>query len=215
MADTFIQLPIKCSKDAKIGHVQCSLHSREQCPDCNLDFKELNELCKAFSLLKKPIPPPANQGNQQRSLQVNKMKEAGNEAFKKKAFDEATRCYNLALTMALQRPRWELFGLVRDEAAIVLCNRSTSYYATGSFAQSLADADVVARVKPSWVKGHYRKARALMYMDRLEEAKIALGLGLMYANRGAFFFFLSLLFYLFIYFLLHLVSTSRIRLTKI
>jgi len=48
------------------------------------------------------------------------------------------------------------------------------------FPESLADAEVCVDLKKPWPKGYFRKARALQAMGRLEEAQVAIELGLMY-----------------------------------
>lgn len=58
--------------------------------------------------------------------------------------------------MALSRPPWELAQVSRDEAAIALCNRSAAFALANAWANALADADVVVRLKRSWTKGHFR-----------------------------------------------------------
>lgn len=44
--------------------------------------------------------------------------------------------------------------------------------------KSLADADAVVQIKRPWSKGHFRKGKALMALDRHEEARDAILLGL-------------------------------------
>jgi len=45
---------------------------------------------------------------------------------------------------------------------------------------ALVDAEVVVALKRPWTKGHFRKARALVGLDRLEEARDALIDGLQF-----------------------------------
>lgn len=82
--------------------------------------------------------------------------------------------------MALGRPPWEASALCRDETVILLCNRSAAKFALNEFPESLADAETVVELKKPWPKGHFRKSKALQAMGRLEEAKRAVEIGLMY-----------------------------------
>jgi translocation protein SEC72 len=82
--------------------------------------------------------------------------------------------------MALGRPPWEPATLCRDETVILLCNRSAARFALNDFPESLADAEAVVELKKPWPKGHFRKCKALQAMGRLEEAKTAIEMGLMY-----------------------------------
>ena len=82
--------------------------------------------------------------------------------------------------MALGRPPWEASGLCRDETVILLCNRSAAKFALNEFPDSLADAEAVVELKKTWPKGHFRKSKALLAMGRLEEAKRAVEVALMY-----------------------------------
>ena len=82
--------------------------------------------------------------------------------------------------MALARPPWEPAALCRDETVILLCNRSAAKFTLEQYPESLADAQAVVELKRPWPKGHFRKCKALQAMGRLEEAKSAIELGLMY-----------------------------------
>ena len=48
------------------------------------------------------------------------------------------------------------------------------------YVESLCDAEAVVELKSPWAKGHFRKCKALLALGRLEEAKQAVELGLMY-----------------------------------
>jgi translocation protein SEC72 len=86
--------------------------------------------------------------------------------------------YNMAAAVASQRLPWEPNSLMREELSTVLSNRSAAYAAAGDHVGSLVDADVVIQLKRQWSKGHFRKAKALMELGYLEEAKEAIQLGL-------------------------------------
>ena len=65
-----------------------------------------------------------------------------------------------------------------EELSTVLSNRSAAYAANGDYVGSLVDADVVIQLKRPWSKGHFRKAKALVGLGCLQEAKEAIQLGL-------------------------------------
>lgn len=181
MADTFFALPL--TYDDKTKNVVCSNHLLAVCAKCNIDMTSLNQLSRAFNSLPSEAvapPSPAKPPPPQRSAQISKLKDSGNAAFKAHKFNEAIRFYSLAIDMALARPPWEAAALCRDETVILLCNRSAAKFALNEFAESLADAEAVVELKKPWPKGHFRKCKALQAMGRLEEAKIAIELGLMY-----------------------------------
>ncbi|KAG8942241.1 hypothetical protein FRC03_003493 [Tulasnella sp. 419] len=164
----------------------CSAHKKETCEECNLDFTGLNALAKVLPTLNEPgIPPPPNVVHPGRSQAVQKAKEDGNNSYKQKNWAQAINHYNTSANIAATRFPWEPAALVRDELAIVICNRSAAYWASEDFASALVDADVVIQLKRPWSKGHFRKAKALVGLDRLEEARDALMLGLQFEPDSA------------------------------
>ena len=52
-------------------------------------------------------------------------------------------------------------------------NRSTCYHNLGRLEEALADAEASIKIKPSWVKGHWRKGQALADLQRFAEARDA------------------------------------------
>ena len=180
MTDTFLALPLQI--DEKTKTVVCSLHSLQTCPKCDLDFQALNNTYRAINTLiaEKQVPVTAKQPPPARSAQISKLKESGNASFKIHKFEDAVKYYSLAIEMALARPPWEFAALCRDETVILLCNRSATKFAMNEFPESLADAEAVVELKKPWAKGHFRKSKALQAMGRLEEAKKAIEMGLMY-----------------------------------
>lgn len=87
-------------------------------------------------------------------------KAKGNEAFKAKNYTEAIQWYTKAIDID---PNCEA-------AAALYSNRAASYAGMGNHAEALKDADQCIRVKPAWLKGHYRKGNALEALNRLDEA---------------------------------------------
>ena len=80
-------------------------------------------------------------------------KQRGNEAFARKAYDEAIAAYTEAL--AAQDPPEP------QTAAALYSNRSACHAARKDFSLSLADARHAVEQRPSWPKAHGRVGAAL------------------------------------------------------
>lgn len=106
-------------------------------------------------------------------------------AYKQKNWAQAINYYNMSANLAGSRNPWEPSALVRDELAIVICNRSAAYAAAEDYISALVDADVVIQLKRPWSKGHFRKAKALLGLHRFEEARDAVMLGLQFEPDSA------------------------------
>lgn len=102
------------------------------------------------------------------------------QLFKKNKHTQAVQKYDMAAQIAASRFPWEAAALVRDELAIVICNRSAAYFAAGDLIAALADADAVIQLKRPWSKGHFRRAKALLGLGRLQDAKESAELGLQF-----------------------------------
>eukprot|EP00164_Ancoracysta_twista_P006057 GFYU01008357.1.p1 GENE.GFYU01008357.1~~GFYU01008357.1.p1 ORF type:complete len:207 (+),score=56.56 GFYU01008357.1:38-658(+) len=96
---------------------------------------------------------------------VEKFKFEGNAAFQAKRFDIAVACYTQALEFAENDPR-------------MLSNRSASYAGAGKYEEALADAEQCVTVASDWVKGYWRKGKALLALKREGEALTAFRAGL-------------------------------------
>jgi tetratricopeptide (TPR) repeat protein len=88
------------------------------------------------------------------------LKTQGNDAFKNKRYDEAIQHYTKAIAVD---PNCEA-------CSAIYSNRAASFQALGRFAEALKDSEDCVRVKPNWLKGHYRRGIALESLGRLDEA---------------------------------------------
>ncbi|GJN89967.1 hypothetical protein Rhopal_002956-T1 [Rhodotorula paludigena] len=147
------------------------------------DLQGLNELARVLLTASNPAvvfpPPPVPQPNE-RSVKVARAKEAGNQRFKQGDWDEAIKLYTISAELAASRPVFEANVFARDELALALCNRSAAYLGKGEHVNALVDADAVIQLKRPWIKGHFRRGKALVAMDRLDEGREAFLLGLQF-----------------------------------
>ncbi|KAA1468925.1 hypothetical protein DENSPDRAFT_772281 [Dentipellis sp. KUC8613] len=159
----------------------CGAHKLEKCTDCGVDFVNLNRLSRL--LVANPhllCPPPPQALTQRLSVAINTTKEEGNTFFRSGQHEKAILRYTAAANYACQRPPWEAQQLMREELSTVLSNRSAAYWESRDMVSALADAEAVIQIKRPWSKGHFRKAKALVSLDRVEEAKEAIQLGLQF-----------------------------------
>lgn len=93
-------------------------------------------------------------------MSQDSLKNQGNEAFKNKRYDEAIQHYTKAIAVD---PNCEA-------CAAIYSNRAASFSAQGRHQEALKDAEDCIRVKPAWLKGHFRKGVALEQLGKLDEA---------------------------------------------
>jgi translocation protein SEC72 len=80
----------------------------------------------------------------------------------------------------MQRAPWEAQQLLREELSTVLSNRSAAHFENGDLISAITDADAVIQLKKPWSKGHFRKAKALIALGLLPQAKEAVQYGLQF-----------------------------------
>jgi translocation protein SEC72 len=85
----------------------------------------------------------------------------------------------------MQRAPWEAQQLLREELSTVLSNRSAAHFENGDLVSAITDADAVIQLKKPWSKGHFRKAKALIALGLLPQAKEAVQYGLQFDPTNA------------------------------
>jgi translocation protein SEC72 len=147
------------------------------------DLDQVNELARILLTASNPnvvFPPPPQPVVNERSKKIASAKEAGNVAFKKGQWQDAIKLYTMSADIAASRPVFEANVYARDELALALANRSAAYTSAGEYVNALVDAEAVIQLKRPWIKGHFRKGKALVAMSRFEEAREAFLLGLQF-----------------------------------
>nr|XP_020657411.1 stress-induced-phosphoprotein 1 [Pogona vitticeps] len=89
---------------------------------------------------------------------VNELKEKGNKALSSGNTAEAIKHYSEAIKLD-------------SNNHVLYSNRSAAYAKKGEYLKALEDACKTIELKPEWGKGYSRKAAALEFLNRFEEAK--------------------------------------------
>jgi len=90
-----------------------------------------------------------------------KLKDAGNEAFKKQQWEDAIKCYTKAI------------GLVPEESkdkAVFLKNRAASYLKTEQFEDAVRDCTSALDITPNDPKALFRRSQAYEALDKIDSA---------------------------------------------
>ncbi|KIY65811.1 TPR-like protein [Cylindrobasidium torrendii FP15055 ss-10] len=167
------------------GVIRCNKHKQVVCQECNADYLRLTML--STILTANPnlhVPPPPNVQNKNLSMQVNKVKEEGNVAFKAGNNQQALVLYTNALRLAMQRTPWESHKLMQEELSAILSNRSAVFEKFQDYINALSDADMVVAIRRDWVKGHSRRAKALKGLGKIDEALDAVETGLAFETEN-------------------------------
>lgn len=99
-----------------------------------------------------------------RKKEVNKndpdaIKEAGNKAFMAKNFDEAIKCYTIAIEITLEKPNHVFYA-----------NRANAQLELHNYEECINDCNSAIEIEPTYTKSYYRKAKALYCQNRLQDA---------------------------------------------
>ncbi|CAF3614932.1 unnamed protein product [Rotaria sp. Silwood1] len=105
------------------------------------------------------------------TLEAKRLKELGNNAYKEKRFDEALKCFSLAIVLA---------GLSDYDRSILYSNRAATYLekrevsevksSTDSRYLALQDAEHARDLRPTWSKAYYRIGQACMTLGDFKKA---------------------------------------------
>jgi translocation protein SEC72 len=169
--DTFNQIPLSIDPKTK----ELSSPSLTD-PALISELDSLNKLHKALtspqSDARDGVAPPPGVVQPKRSAQITKLRDSGNDAFRKGKFAEAVKMYSLGIDMALGRPVWEPAGLVRDELAGLYANRAQAHMGVQQWAEGAVDAGCSVELKRNQnPKGWWRRGKCLVEMGRLEDAE--------------------------------------------
>jgi len=180
--DVYTQLPLTI--DNKTQAVTTSMKHNSE---LTAHLEALNNLHRTLATQAPPggVPPPPVPVPPQRSAAIEKMRNSGNQAFRKGNYQEAIKLYSHAITMAMTRPLWEPAPLLKEEAQVLFANRAQAHMSANNWPEALADANLSVDFKRAQnPKAHWRKARVLKEIGRLEEAKQALEFGLEFGDDG-------------------------------
>ncbi|CAG8769293.1 3134_t:CDS:2 [Gigaspora margarita] len=90
-----------------------------------------------------------------------------NNYYTKKDYESAIEEYSKALSILQSNPETKKAS---DFSALVFSNRSASFFQRKKWKDAVKDAEQVIRIRPEWAKGYFRKAEALMQLEKYEEA---------------------------------------------
>ncbi|KAF8993799.1 hypothetical protein BDQ17DRAFT_1367929 [Cyathus striatus] len=115
---------------------------------------------------------------------VTSTKDEGNALFKAGLYAQAISKYTTAVPTQCNGPLGK--RTIHARGALRRHQQPfAAYHDTGDFISALADADTVISVRRNWSKGHFRKAKALLGLQRPDEAAEAVRLGLSFEPANA------------------------------
>ena len=105
--------------------------------------------------------------NQAKQNDPDSIKDAGNKAFMAKNFEEAVKCYTVAIEITLETPNHVYFA-----------NRANAQLELHHYEECISDCNSAIDIEPSYTKSYYRKAKALYYQQKLEESMATIDVAL-------------------------------------
>ncbi|KAI0085736.1 hypothetical protein BDY19DRAFT_996422 [Irpex rosettiformis] len=160
---------------------QCGEHGLEKCADCDVNYVSLNQISRLMHMNPNlRCPPPPQMTTVKLTQAVTTTKDDGNACFKAGQHMLAIQKYTMAANLAIQRPPWEVHNTMREELSTNLSNRSAAYFEAGDYMSALVDAELVIQLRKQWSKGYFRKAKALVKLDQLHDAKETVQAGLVH-----------------------------------
>jgi translocation protein SEC72 len=177
-SDVYTLLPIAMNPTTKA--IELLPSSNDPILACELAaLNTLHRALKSVPEITDGVPPPPSQVGPKRSALIERMRQTGNNAFRKSNYSEAVDLYTHAISMALTRPVWEPSLLLRDELQQLYANRAQAHMGINNWPEALADVNASIEFKKAGnPKAHWRKGKCLREMGRLEEARDALEYGL-------------------------------------
>ena len=177
--ETFTQIPLSIDPASK------AISSTD--PTLAAEIDDLNKLNRLIVGLDAPnqVPPPPAPVNPKRSVQIGKLRESGNNSYKKGQYGDAIKMYDLAIRMASDRPPWEASGLVREELSALYGNRAQVMMAQQLWPEGAIDSEISVEMKKVGnVKGWWRRGQCLKEMGRFDEAAEWVRQGLEFERAG-------------------------------
>eukprot|EP01036_Dinobryon_divergens_P028446 gene28447-37387_t len=135
------------------------LDGKQRLQAWNEKYSERNPAADAEVRVAEPVPQDKPTAAEE--AEAEKLKDLGNDLFKKGAFKEAIVAYSRALTAC------------RHSNAAYYSNRSACYMSVKDYEAALADAEACRRLRPTWAKGCYRLAVARLALNQFEDAALA------------------------------------------
>ncbi|KAK3328039.1 hypothetical protein B0T19DRAFT_181423 [Cercophora scortea] len=169
--DTFTLLPLRIDPQSK---AISAIPSQPASRSLAAELQALNALHRSLHSLEAPhiVPPPPVPVNPKRSANVTKLRESGNDQYRKQRYAEAIKFYGLGLQMALTRPMWEPSQLVREEVHQLYSNRAQAHMQLMNWPEGATDAEASVEAKRQGnAKAWFRRGKCLVEMGRLEEAR--------------------------------------------
>jgi histone-lysine N-methyltransferase SETD3 len=95
------------------------------------------------------------------------LKEAGNKAFAAKNFTEAIKQYTMAIEITIDQPNHVFYA-----------NRANCFLETEQYEECIQDCNKAIGIEPTFPKAFFRKAKALFYQQKVQEAVETINAGL-------------------------------------